>query len=354
MPSQTSRVVPAAPTGGARLRKPLLIIGCAVLVVALIATAAIALVNRGRAADQVAAADVSTAVRDYLSALSDGDAKRALGYLAEQPDDTSMMSAEVLQASNKIAPITDISVPEVTDPQTRSVSASYNVGDTEVQTMIDVRTVNDSILIDGGYFTLDADALPDGLPLRLNGTKITNDVLALFPGSYRVQAAVSGIGLGDGAEFAITSAGDSPVISIRPRLTDKGAQAFRQQLSAAISSCVGSTKIKAGCGLTVEPKLSGNRTVKEGTVQRKLAPAAEKSLQNLSAVLDPDKPTTVRPVGMHTAVQTTAQCEVPAKNKKKKSKKKTKTESCDLTGSGTSLGIPALDLTKKKNAISWS
>src|SRR5699024_5527404 len=99
------------------------------------------------------------AVTGYLQALAAGDASKALGYLADRPASTSLMSDEVLAASAKSAPITGISVPAV-KPEAQIVRASYRLGDRSVHSTFIAHRVGGRYLIENGFLTIDLSTLP--------------------------------------------------------------------------------------------------------------------------------------------------------------------------------------------------
>ena len=94
----------------------------------------------------------SDAVAGYLNAVAAGDADAALRRRAPVPAG-KFMTDQVLAASAKRAPITQISVPDVEDPAASTVSASYRVGKTPVTVDYGVQQV-------GGVWKLTACTRP--------------------------------------------------------------------------------------------------------------------------------------------------------------------------------------------------
>ena len=70
----------------------------------------------------------SDAVKSYLEALAAGQAATALSLGDDAPADTSLLTDAVLAQSNKLAPLTDINVPDVNDEYAYQVAASFKLG----------------------------------------------------------------------------------------------------------------------------------------------------------------------------------------------------------------------------------
>lgn len=114
-----------------------------------------------------AATQASDAVRGYLEALSKGDSASALALMADAPADTSLMSDAVLAESNKLAPLTDINVPDTTDEFAYRVDASYKLGDSPVNESFNVKK-------NGGHL-LGQPGLPGGGPEVCSGEDLVDE-----------------------------------------------------------------------------------------------------------------------------------------------------------------------------------
>ncbi|SDS41940.1 hypothetical protein [Microlunatus soli] len=343
------QAVAADPT---RRRRNLIIAAVAVLLVIALVLTLITVLNQRRSAATDDA--VTGAVRGYLSAIADGDSQRALGYLADRPDNTDLLTDQALAASEKIAPITAISVPDIEDGA-RTVQAWYKIGDQRYHQEFTVRPGGDAFLIEDGTAVVDLADLPEGLTYRLNGEPVKSGSAEVFPGSYRITSTSTYLSLGSHTTFA-AAARDRVALTVNPELNDDGTAAVRKALSTAVQDCLATTTLKAGCGLTISAAGPNGSTVKEDSVQRSLPAESKERLGEIGVFLDPKDPTLVRTEGIPGSVQTSASCESEKKGKKsKKSKKKakTKTEDCTITGSGTSLATPTARLADDKITIGW-
>ena len=73
-------------------------------------------------------------MKAYLSAVADGDAKKALSLAAVEPLEKDFLTDEVLAESAETAEITDIKVGDVANEFTSSVPATFKIGDQTVTT----------------------------------------------------------------------------------------------------------------------------------------------------------------------------------------------------------------------------
>jgi hypothetical protein len=347
---------------GARLLTPLVFAGVALVLV--LAAGVIGVVtwrnHRQPPAEPASAADT---VRGYLAALAAGDADKAVGYLAQRPASTVLMTEEVLAASAKAAPITKISVPTV-DPNAGTVPASYRLGDQTVHSTFIAHRVNGRYLIDNGFLTVDLTALPSALPVAVNGVPIKDDAIALLPGSYTLSVRSHYLGLAGDRELTIAGPQAVPTLSVRPEVTAEGTRAARKAVSAAVADCLKSTHRKAGCGLTVPDRASDGSNIVDGTVHRSLSDSAKARLEELAPTVDPGNPRkATAPLGSG-AVLTTATCQDKAGSsgkstgkstgkKTKKTKKKQTTRSCVISGTGTALATPVISLSASGVQVSW-
>ncbi|HEY9294485.1 MAG TPA: hypothetical protein VIP98_24650 [Microlunatus sp.] len=334
-----------------------MIIAASVVALLLIAGLATVLVQQKQSADAAASAGPlpSEVVQNYLDAIASGDADTAIGNLAQQPDTTAAMTADVLAASNKTAPITDIEVAR-TERTARSVKTSYNIGDTTVQTSYQVVPNDGGFRITAGYLIMDVSSLPGGLSYRLNGAELGGDRIALFPGTYTLTTPGDYLSLGQGATFTVKSPTESSTPVVEPAITEAGLKAIREQVSDAVSGCLKSTRLHAGCGLTVGKDGPNGTRAADGTISRTLPGSGRKQLAGLDVWPQPGKPSVARTIGLNTTVDTSAICVREKKVKKKGNKPKTRKikQGCTLTGTGTSLADVAVDLSKSTPVISWN
>jgi hypothetical protein len=86
----------------------------------------------GSSAPPATATKPSDAVKACLEAIASGNAETAIALSDTAPTDATFLTDEVLQASNKLPPITEIGVPEVVDEYAYRVAASFKLGKQQV------------------------------------------------------------------------------------------------------------------------------------------------------------------------------------------------------------------------------
>ncbi|SDE20999.1 hypothetical protein [Auraticoccus monumenti] len=189
----------------------------------------------------------SAAVRGYLDAVARGDAVAALSHAATQPADTSLLTDQVLSVSRAMAPITDVSVPEVVDAG--SVEASYRVGSERVTETFSVTEVDGGFRLSEVVSELDVSSLrSDRLALRVGGADVTGDRLTLFPGSYPVETGNPRLSYGDGALLVPVPGRVLSSSELAPTLTEEGADAFATLVEDALDECLTETgPAPSGC-----------------------------------------------------------------------------------------------------------
>jgi len=345
-----------APTGGTRSggrrKLPFILGGGAlafVLVVVLIVVVVVHTVHRnrteagpaGETSTSAQAEKASDAVHGYLDALAAGDSAKALRYLAEQPSDPSLMTDEVLQASLKTAPITAISVPEVTDKYAYQVSASYKLGDRLINARFDIDDSSGHYLIGKGYAEVDLSYTAKGLPLTLNGVKVSADKVDLFPGAYELGTSAKYITLGSGGDFLVQQPSDYPTIEAKPALTSEGQRLVKRKVTAAVNTCVASKKLKAGCGLDLPPSVDGYR-FKDGTVKRTLGAGARSKLKSIKPELDYSTPTLAE-VDFYAYIDTLVDGVKGGRTYR----------GLAYYGGANSFGTPTVDLTAGQPTVEW-
>jgi hypothetical protein len=285
----------------------------------------------------------STVVTDYLTALSKGDAKTALSYLSDPADDDTLLTDDVLAASNTIAPITAIKVvDEPTGSGSGDVTVSYLLGDTPVTTTYSVYDTgdDDGWKLSGGLGSLSV-AQFDGLGLTVNGQAVDGDSVDVFPGSYELATTLPNFALTGETTLTVTEPYASADTSgIEPGLSDAGTAQFRSLVQAAVAACVASTTLAAGCGIDLPATLSDGTQLVEGTIQRTLDADTTTTLGSLEATLSYDNPTLAQGdyIG---AVDVTAQCSQDGS-----------TGTCNVLF-GPSFGRPSVDLASATPTVLW-
>lgn len=110
------------------------LLGSGLLVVILIAVVVWFAISTSALARENAIKDVAGA---YLTAIADADADDALGKLAERPANTALLTRDVLEASRRTTPLTDIEITAVDqDGAEATAGATYRLGDERVSTRL--------------------------------------------------------------------------------------------------------------------------------------------------------------------------------------------------------------------------
>ncbi|GAB2567241.1 hypothetical protein [Microlunatus antarcticus] len=195
----------------------------------------------GSTAAAPAAATASDAVNGYLQAVAKGDAAAAVAYAYDPSTvDTTALTPEVLAASGKAAPITDIQVGS-SDPDSTSVAASYQLGSTPVSTSFDVlKASNDTWKLVTVATDVDLTSMQDsGIPLLMNGSKIKPGPLSLLPGSYRFSSGVRNFDYGSKPVLLVRYPADYPDTSqVQPRISSKGQASAVAAVKKSWNSCL--------------------------------------------------------------------------------------------------------------------
>ncbi|HEY9294486.1 MAG TPA: hypothetical protein VIP98_24655, partial [Microlunatus sp.] len=307
---------PPTGSGGGKNKLPFIIGGGALALVLVIVLVVVAVVNGskkeeaepgspGGGTQQTEASKPSDAVKGYLDALSASKADTALGFLDSEPSDKTFLTDAVLKVSNDAAPISSINVPEMTDKYGGSVQASYKLGDEAVNATFSVLENGGKYVISRGYSEIDLGSQTNGLPVTLNGVKVEADNAYLFPGSYQLETSAKYIDLGDAASFVVKDPSDYPSMRLEPELDSDGQKMFKTKVTAAITQCVSSHKLKAGCGLDVPASLSGYK-IKDGSVQRSMDSSNKAKVKSLKGELDYSTPTLATADSFYASVSTKA------------------------------------------------
>ncbi|MBZ2199729.1 hypothetical protein [Occultella gossypii] len=339
------------------------IVGALVLVIALVVVLSVTNARRAeqRAAEEAAAseaaaeaaaqarADAAIApVEGYLQALADADADAALTFLTIASP-SELMTDEVLAASNAIAPITAIEVTPV-DPETAfgvvDVAVSYLLGDEQIDITLSVTgPYSDEDTVDweltGGYGSLyvgDALVAAGGL---VNGVQVTSASVDVFFGAYELSVSDPQFGLEGTTRTTVSEEAGGGEFDAQVVLSDEGLAQFRTLVNAAVSTCVASTTLAAGCGIDLPDTIQGT-TVHEGTVSRSLSAEAQVTLDSLEADVDHNDPRIVSGEYIG-AVDVEFDCTENGQSGR-----------CELLfGSAGSLGSPVVDFGADAPVVRW-
>ena len=264
--------------------------GAALLLVAILVVALLVVPAITRSS--VTAADT---VKAYLTAVSKGDAKTALGYLEGVPDKTLLTDA-VLKESNRLAPISRISVAKGGEGKsTATVIASYRIGDKMLSSVTyEAYRIKDTWKIANGVNPVSLDALR-GLDATFNGVPTADIKNAyVFPGAYEIALDSKYFSIDGDTTLTIASPEDAAALyDVKTALNDAGVAAFRSLVRTAVEGCVAMKTLATPCGMDITAiDLSGASPV-EGTVTRTLTADGSAALGNLEPESSGSSPTVV-------------------------------------------------------------
>ncbi|WP_203579422.1 hypothetical protein [Microbacterium hibisci] len=263
------------------------------------------------AAGGAAGGSPSDAVTVYLEALADSDAESALAQLADRPRDESLLTDEMLTASNELAPMADISVEDVDSDSYATVPATYALGDVSVSTEFSVSLDEDGAWkIGTGVNELSLGTYFSGMDLTLNGIPVDGEQVTVFPGTYEFATTTE--------YFEITG---SPIVTVEdeyrtPDFTETtatldadGLAVFQQTINDAVAACLASKNLSAGCGLDLPATLDDGTVLTEGTITRVPRAETQAELANLQPTdAYSDSPLQVRSQSIG-SIETTAECQ---------------------------------------------
>lgn len=296
-PAQPGQPYPAQPYGPQPPRRSskgllwgLIGGGAALLLVAILVVALLVVPAITRSS--VTAAD---AVKAYLTAVSQGDAKTALGYLESVPS-KGLLTDEVLKESNRLAPISHISVAKGGEGKnSATVIASYRIGDKTMSSVAyEAYRIKDSWKIANGVSPVSFQSL-SGLDATINGVptgKLTDAYV--FPGTYELALDSKYFSIDGDATFTIVSPEDAAALyTVKTALNDAGVAQFRSLVRSAVEACVAMKTLATPCGMDITAiDLSGASPV-EGTVARTLTADGSAALDNLKPESGGSSPTVV-------------------------------------------------------------
>lgn len=291
-----------------------------------------------------AAAEASA--EDFFAALVDGDSARAKELSGDLQASDALLTDEMLAASAKRAPISDVSanaVGEVTEGDyTADVEVTYTLGSETVSetysSIRDTQTDTWKLALGAPRVSSLQDRYP-GLDLRLNGIDVPDGDFALFPGSYALTTTTKYLTMTEG-EFDVTEQYSVDIGSPLAEVSPMGEKAFRSAVSKAVDACVASRNLKAGCGLELPSSLSDGTKMRGGTIDRSLSSNARSTLRTLTATSDRTNPTLVTGERIG-SVSTEGECTKAGQSGR-----------CTVTF-GPSLGRPSVDITDSTLTVEW-
>jgi hypothetical protein len=187
-----------------------------------------------------AGARPSDAVLGYLTALASGDAQEALAYGQSRPTESSLLSDKALSTALKEAPLTAIEVPQVDGQNEAVVEASYKLGKRAVTETFDVVKQEDAWKLRRVAAELELGLVRSGaVPLLINGTKVSANLINLFPGSYEIGTGLKYSDYGNESTILVTSPSGFPDTSrLGVRINAKGKAAAVAATKKSYTKCL--------------------------------------------------------------------------------------------------------------------
>jgi hypothetical protein len=256
-----------------------LIGGGAVVVLAIAAAVIIPIVTRP------VVPSAAEYVEEYLTALADGDAEKALTFV-ENYGGEELLTDEVLKASLELGAIGGIEVGEESEGEygDTEVPVSFTIGDTAVD-----RTFSVTESYDGDELTI-LDGLTsfsglygfEGLGLTVNGVEAPTESQYVFPGTYQLAVGVDAFAIDGETTFVIADDDDTEALyDVRPALSEDGTATFRQLVSASFAECLAMKTLDTPCGMNTSEMSQDGYTPVDGTVTRTIDAENQSKLDNL-------------------------------------------------------------------------
>ena len=198
------------------------------------------------------AAVPSDAVRGYLEALAAGNARRALAYALQPPDDTTFLTDRILGVSLTRSPLTGINVAAAA-PEATSVTATYILGGRSVSHTFPVTKVGNDFKLSQVTAQVNIGSVrTEAVPFRIAGVKATSDEVYLFPGEYPVTTGMTNLSYG-GKSLLVRRPGVSVNASaLKAVISAKGKSALTKAARSRLSACLKKKElIPFGCGFGV-------------------------------------------------------------------------------------------------------
>jgi hypothetical protein len=205
----------------------------------------------------------SDAVAAYLQALAAGDAAAALSYAADPAPAGPLLTNEVLAESRDRAELSEIDVPVVDDQNAKSVSATYTLGSTVVNESFDVVKAAGTWKLSRAVKDIDLAFIVDGpVPVKINGVKVTEESVAVLPGSYQFTTGLPYVGFGSKNVVLVRSPYvDADTYNIQSKLTRSGKKAAIAAAKKSFYTCLKANSLTPkNCPQKFKSKYSYNKS----------------------------------------------------------------------------------------------
>ncbi|KJL48656.1 hypothetical protein RS84_00823 [Microbacterium hydrocarbonoxydans] len=256
-----------------------LIAGGAVVVLAIAAAVIVPIVTRP---PKLSASDY---VEEYLTALADGDAEKALTYVENYGGD-DLLTADVLKESLKLGKIDKIKVGEVSegDYGDTEVPVTFTIGDTKVDRTFDVSanydgtelTIIDGLVSFSGLYGF------EGLGLTVNGAEASTESQYVFPGTYQLAVGPEEFAIEGESTVVVANDEDTEALyEVKPILSEAGTASFRELVKASFAECLAMKTLDTPCGMNTSTMSQDGYTPVDGTVTRTIDAENQSTLDNL-------------------------------------------------------------------------
>jgi hypothetical protein len=211
-------------------------------VVAVVVTLVITLGGGG------AGSEPDSAVKSYLSALSDADAAKALD-MTKSPASELLLTDEILKQQQDIAKISDISIVDVEKMgETATVQATYQFGDRKADESFILHKTGDAWRLDDGVVAVDVSNLGAIPALTAFGVPVDGEAkVYVFPGPVTWGSADKNYSVVNGKEkdfpVAGTSYGSFP--DLKAELSGTGQNAVNSAVKSYLDDCALSIQVDA-------------------------------------------------------------------------------------------------------------
>ena len=194
------------------------------------------------------AATPAEAVRGYLDALVAGRAADALSFAAAQPADTSLLTDQVLTASQKLKPLTVVTVGTVEGSGNAVVPVTVRQADRTREWQVPVIFTARGWRLSKVTSEVTLDSIPAGLNVTLNGQALpAGPTATVFPGAYQVADSLAEIDLRD-KPLIVDAPGTVFNVELSPVLTNAGKKKLRALALDSLKTCLAQRSINPkGC-----------------------------------------------------------------------------------------------------------
>lgn len=181
------------------------------------------------------------AATGYLTAVADADAASALDHLATTPANTALLTDEVLAASKEAAPITAIEAGALGGTDTApTVAMTYHVGDQPVEATIVLSPAGSGWKVVDGTVDL---TIPERRALTVNGVTVTDEVNAVFPGTYTAKPVSDKVALAGTPEVVVTAPDQAdPSLEVTVGLSELGSETVLNTVRGRFDECLAATE----------------------------------------------------------------------------------------------------------------